>query len=381
MKIGILTQPLHANYGGILQNYALQVVINRLGHEVITLNRDHWAFDTNRGRGFLIEFVHAIKRLLFPVKHKENVPQEKYDYIWQLPQSFIKKYIQITDKIYTTEELKQKSIELDINAFVVGSDQVWRPKYSPLITNYFLDFTKGLNVKRIAFAASFGVDYWEYPSLYSRICRKLAYSFNAVSVREDSGITLCKEHFGLDAEQVLDPTMLLDKEDYIDLITIEKEDILKGGLFCYILDMNPRIQDIIGHISNKLDIEAYYCMPKQKLCIQNMDTQLDNCVFPSVTQWLRSFLDADIVLADSFHGIVFSIIFNKPFWVIGNKDRGLARFSSLLKLFDLEDRFIDLSEIKKCDFHKPINWVSVNSRKKELQTKSIDFLIDALNVE
>ena len=97
---------------------------------------------------------------------------------------------------------------------------------------------------------------------------------------------------------------------------------------------------------------------------------------PAVTKWLRGFMDAEYVITDSFHGCVFSIIFNKPFWAIGNIGRGMARFTSLLAMFGLEDRMLtDLCGIEEdFDFSKPIDWVSVNNIKQKWQKKSFDFL-------
>ena len=85
-------------------------------------------------------------------------------------------------------------------------------------------------------------------------------------------------------------------------------------------------------------------------------------------------MDAKMVFTDSFHGCVFSIIFNKPFWVIGNTERGNARFDSLLKIFNLQDRLISPDDINKTDLTLPINWEKVNSIKKEWQEKSFNFL-------
>lgn len=111
-----------------------------------------------------------------------------------------------------TPDLTQK---YGLDAYVVGSDQVWRPAFNlgPRLGNMFLDFA-GDDVKKISYAASFGCKEWEYTEEQERMCGKLAKRFDAISVREASGVDLCKEHFGVDATLVLDPTLLLNKEDY-----------------------------------------------------------------------------------------------------------------------------------------------------------------------
>ena len=99
------------------------------------------------------------------------------------------------------------------------------------------------------------------------------------------------------------------------------------------------VEPIIEEVAKSLDLMPFKVMPKYQVNKKTIK-QIDDCVFPPVTQWLRAFIDAEFVVCDSFHGAVFSIIFNKPFIVIGNKERGLARFSSLLKTYELEDRII-----------------------------------------
>ena len=99
--------------------------------------------------------------------------------------------------------------QFHFDAFVVGSDQVWRPRYNAYIPNLFLDFTEGMSVKRIAYAASFGTDQWEFSAEQTTISSFLAKKFDIVSVREASGIQLCKQNLGVDAIQVLDPSLLL----------------------------------------------------------------------------------------------------------------------------------------------------------------------------
>ena len=89
-------------------------------------------------------------------------------------------------------------------------------------------------------------------------------------------------------------------------------------------------------------------------------------------------MDAKIVFTDSFHGCVFSVIFNKPFWVICNKTRGNARFDSLLKLFNLEDRKVDINDILNTNLTKDIDWEKVNTIKKEWQNKSLAFIKENL---
>ena len=228
--------------------------------------------------------------------------------------------------------------------------------------------------KRIAYAASFGVDEWEFSEEETFICKDLLKLFDGVSVRENSAVALCEKYFNRsDVIHVLDPTMLLEKEDYIRIVEKEKEPKSPGNLFCYILDGSSEKKQIIEFIASQISAVPFTQMPKCEITYENLRDRLEDCVYPSVTAWLRAFMDAEMVITDSFHGCVFSIIFNKPFWVIGNHSRGMARFDSLLSMFGLEGRLMSTDSIP-VELSSPIDWDRVNTIKKDWQEKSYNFL-------
>jgi len=364
MKIGIITQPLRFNYGGLLQNYALQQVLKHLGHEPITLDQD--CCNPSRLRiclacckTFILRLFGRGKNRIYPYhisKKQKLTIRKNTDY-------FINKYIVKTPVLDAIEQFRKHTIDEQLDALVVGSDQVWRPIYNQNVLCSFLDFAKGLNLKRLAYAASFGVDYWEFNQRQTKQAKELICDFNAVSVREHSGINLCRKYLGCDAVHVLDPTMLLDKEDYIRLVEEENEPISKGNLFTYILDESDEKICIIEKVASELNLQPFTSMPKNR-----------TDVFPPVTQWLRAFMDAKFVVCDSFHGAVFSIIFNKPFLIIGNKERGMTRFNSLLDTFELHNRMIDNISDLHAIISNPIDWEKVNRIREEMKTYSIQFL-------
>lgn len=373
MKIGILTQPLLENYGGLLQCYALQTILKRLGHEA-------WVVQRTSG-----ELQGITKKVLFScIKQFDKIflgerlikRLRPNTYAKRNTSYFVLNYINPKTKlITTTETLKKCHVEQNFEAYIVGSDQVWRPIYSPCINNYFLDFLSPQDrTKRIAYAASFGVDEWEFSEEETSVCKDLIKLFDGVSVREDSATALCEKYLGRnDALHVLDPTMLLEKEDYIRIVEKEKEPKSPGNLFCYILDESSEKKQVVESIASQIDAVPFTQMPKCKLTDENLKDRLEDCVYPSVTAWLRAFMDADMVVTDSFHGCVFSIIFNKPFWVIGNHSRGMARFESLLSMFGLEERLIKRTSMP-VEFTSPIDWERVNAIKKDWQEKSYNFL-------
>lgn len=364
MRIGIITQPLHTNYGGLLQNYALQQTLKRLGHEPMTLDQGNtaipqWRIIASCIKTFLLKLIgRGGKR-----QYLSRITEERKAYIRQHTNRFIEKYIAHTEPFKYVEEFRSYTVNNQLNALVVGSDQVWRPIYNQNVLCSFLDFAKGLKLKRMAYAASFGVDYWEFNQQQTQQAQELIRDFDAVSVREHSGIDLCRKYLYCDAVHVLDPTMLLDKEDYIRLVEEENEPVSKGNLFTYILDESDEKRCIIEKVALELDLQPFSSMPKNR-----------TDVFPPVTQWLRAFMDAKFVVCDSFHGAVFSIIFNKPFLIIGNKERGMTRFNSLLDTFELHNRMIDNIANVHSIVNTSINWENVNKIRSEMKCYSLEYL-------
>lgn len=368
MKIGIITLPLHINYGGILQNFALQKILKDMGHEVFTIEEKK-SYKLHIKKRFLVYTKRFILRYLFRKDCEIFFERNKFNrsqIISKEIQPFIKKYI--TLKTYPSfKHIKEN----EFDAFVVGSDQIWRPKYFSEIENAYLAFAQKWNIKRIAYAASFGTDEWEYNKKQTQRCKELISLFNGISIREKEGVDLCNKYFSKTAELVLDPTLLVSKEDYIKIITTNKTPKSKGNLLVYILDESPEKEKAINLI-----IETKKLVPftVNNPNVFNQKLEVNKRIQPNVEQWLRGFYDAEFIITDSFHACVFSIIFQKPFLVYGNAKRGLSRFTSLLPIFHLENRMI----LKMDDFYNvlesEINWNEViqilNTRKEE----SLNFL-------
>ena len=379
MKIGILTQPLYCNYGGILQCFALQHTLQRIGHETCVIRREWNRQYTITGACKYYAKVIVKKIIGRKCSWHYYVSQAKRDYIARDTGKFIDRCINPRSRqCYTTEQLHAEADRWQFDAIIVGSDQVWRPEYSPCLPNFFLDFLPlDSNVKRISYAASFGLDDWTAwsPNLTST-CAMLLQRFDAISVRESSAIRLCKEHFMVDAVHVLDPTMLLDKDDYLAII--QQPTCKRGDLFCYVLDKSDDMQRIIHYIAQKTGMTPFQSMPELDDSTYNLYGEIDKSVYPPVENWISAFVEAEIIVTDSFHGAAFSIIFNKPFWVVGNKGRGMARFETLLAMFGLENRMINNHTVSSIDIYSKIDWASVNAKRKKLQTSSLDFIHKSL---
>lgn len=361
MKITILTLPLHVNYGGILQCYALQTVLERMGHEVQVLTKPRY------GRFYYVIYLFTVCKHLFKyfvLGKKIAIFKTSRQIINQYTDRFIHQYIRFYIKRTWTSKIASH-----FDAIVVGSDQVWRPGFIKPIEAAFLSFLDDTNIKRISYAASFGVNYCEYAEKKRKICSSLLKKFDAVSVRESSGIQLCQKYFDAKAVQVLDPTLLLSADDYRALIKQSKTQPSQGNMMVYILDKTEEKENIVNRIAEEKGLLPFWMSND----FDDNSLSLEQRIKMPVEQWLRSFDDAEFVLTDSFHGCVFSIIFRKQFLAIGNKERGLSRFNSLLTLFSLQDRLI-LSPNEYKEDLASIDYDQLQAQLQLLQNQSLSFL-------
>lgn len=379
MKLGILTLVPYDNYGGILQGYALQTVLERLGHDVTIMRTKlyNWVSLKNK----ILRFVWWVKDRY--VKRKTGisclVPGTYLDYRVARIKPFIDKHIHFTREFSSTRDLYHFQDKSQYDGFVVGSDQTWRPCLSPDLYHMFCDFLPASSHKlRIAYAASFGVDTNEFSDVQLGICKPLIKKFQAISVREESGVKLCKDMFGVEAKHVLDPTMLLNKEDYLELIKDYRPQNEHVDLMQYMFFFNHEENAIIAKTSSLLNMKPVNLMTKYFLNQVQDKSQLPDAQFLPVEEWISAYSRAKFVLTDSFHGTVFCIIFNVPFLCVSPV--AIARFKSLLKVYGLEDRLVmKESEVTKDLLEKPIDWEKVNSVREVLKKQSLDFLKKSLS--
>ena len=358
MRVGIITQALLNNYGGILQNYALQQVLKRMEHDVITIDYvSHFSlkkYIIYTLKTFFLLFCNRRRKFLSYFRKRNFYNQQ-----------FVNQYINTT---YPTKRYSLKIIkDYNLDALVVGSDQVWRPEYNNDLYDMYLSFACNReHLIRIAYAASFGLDKWNYTRKQTTQCTSLAKKFDAISVREFSGIELCKNNLDVHAVQVLDPTLLIGKEKYEELckdVPVENTSFLAA----YILDLNKEKEEFIYKIGkeNNFPIKIF---------------RADNNASFSIQEWLAVFRDAKYVITDSFHGTLFSIIFRKDFITIGNKKRGLSRFYSVLSDLHLKDRLV-VNFTSTSHVISPIEWGKVESSLNDKIEDSYRFLKNSLNVE
>lgn len=340
MKIGILTLPFHTNYGGILQAFALKNIIEQQGHLVtfIEINQEIHISGKQKVIKFLVRFVKKFllgkKNVDFEWEKHHNEKLQRQRIFSQHTRKFVDKYLRC--KTYNSFNDIQEN---EYDAIIVGSDQIWRKIYVPKIESSFLDFAQNWNIRRIAYAPSFGSNIWEFSSKETAACANLLSKFDFISVREQDGVDLCKKYLRCDAQCVLDPTLLLSKKDYQEKIDFSKTPKSKGSLLCYIIDMDDNKQKLVNKVAEERNLQPFTVNSRAE-DTNAANLSVEDCIQPPLEQWLQGFIDAEYIITDSFHACAFSIIFGKQFLAFGNEKRGLSRFYSLLGKFGLENRIL-----------------------------------------
>ena len=232
-------------------------------------------------------------------------------------------------------EIKNNFSELkedDYDILMVNSDQTWYFGGKYYLDIGFLNFAENWNKIKFIYGASFGINYWPFSNETNRIAKKLLKNFTGISVRENYAINLVEKNLGFKAEFVLDPTLLINKKYYLDLIINYKGHInINEKYICvFLLLKNEKIENFFNESIKSLNYKNYY-----------ININLDNYI----EDFLFAIYNCQAVMTDSFHGTVFSIIFNKPFISIHNIADG--RLSSLGETLDLNERIYYEYEISK----------------------------------
>ena len=367
----ILTHPPTCNYGGILQAVALQETVQSAGVSCKVLEyvaKDRLARKSSRS------LISRIRNLVSYLGSRMGIFRKRIPdaYVHLFFSPFKRKFMHLQ---HLNGNRAQLSELMNDTSFIVGSDQVWRGEYARLIESlpfFFLNFaTQSQRRRSIAYAASFGSDEWEGTPEETAECARLLRDFKVVSVREHSGIRICRDVFGVKAVQMPDPTLLLEQEDYNRLIRRWRTKSTKTPFMAvYLLDETAEKTELVQALSQCTGLYPQHLMPHP-----GAEKLMDRLPL-SIPQWLRFIRDSESVLTDSFHGCVFSIIFNKPFICLGNENRGSARFDSLLGTFGLRDRLVtnyDKDAILQL-LNTPIDWESVNEIRHSEQQRAIEFL-------
>ncbi len=340
MKVNQLTFHSALNYGAVLQTYALGHVLKHLGHEVSLIDLRPPALT----EGPTLHPLGLLKRWEFARFLRAHCPPKTAT----------------TDRPGEVARLAPAA-----DAWVVGSDQVWNPEITGAFAGDF--FLAGVppGTRRLAYAASFGRDVlaWE-PGLREQARRWLA-GFDGISVREASGLRLCQELGAGRCEHVLDPTLLLG--DFRALLPAARPG---RDLLCMVYQPGPGFAPAAAGLARALELSPLLLGRRAGA------TGFRDLPHPAVTRWVRCFRDAAFVLTDSFHGLAFALIFNRPFAVVPGNPERFCRLKDLLTDLQLESRiFATYEELAgSTRWRDPVPYEEVNRRLAAQRATSLDFL-------
>ncbi|MGB8454044.1 MAG: polysaccharide pyruvyl transferase family protein [Anaerocolumna sp.] len=386
MKVGIITFHKVNNYGAVLQAYALQTTLQKLDCDcdIIDYNRKNFRdivlWQKNKIKCFIkgkpdhqgysnMEFINMVLTTVFFNKKAVSGKFESFRGRYQLSRSV------------NSDTVKSLNKEYDL--FISGSDQVFNCGRVILDKNYLLDFVE-TGEKKGSYAASFGIK--EIPDKYLKDYKELLSDFTYLSVREETGADLIETLIGREAKVVLDPTLLLKKEEWAGLIgkKLKKEDVI----IVYMLEYSESLLRYARELSMRTNIPLRIL---NKPFHHKLEEECRADVGPM--EWLLEIQHAKYVVTNSFHGVAFSINFNRNFYVeiAEERIRGAmaSRIEHILKMFGLEDRLIRKaksgnSKDKAVNLKyssTDIDYNKVNGKLEELRIDSIEYLRKMLKAD
>lgn len=350
-RIGILTFHFsNHNYGALLQTYASVVMLRKRGFEPTVIN-----LITNEVLNCKSVFT-TLSNLFI---------QNQFD-------KFRKKFIPLTDLITNEKDLNDLNESFDI--FYSGSDQVWRQEFArEKLMHYFLDFVEDSKLK-LSYAASFGKDELEIDAELIDMIKCNLNKFDAVSVREDSGVAICKTHFAIDAIKVLDPTLMLDIKDYDPIIQSERNKKKQSKYIAYY-----ELTHSIGESNNASKIANILDLPLLNIYKRKTSLPLNDSIFCSFSNWLYNISQSDYVVTNSYHCMIFAILYKKNFIILGSEFGGNSRVLSLLESLGISNRFLtNLNETDILNLNA-IDYDLVSEKLSLLKFHSDEFLSTILN--
>lgn len=367
MKIGILTFHNAHNYGAALQAYALKKYLIKKGFEVECINY----INKNIEEGYLFKRKNNIKIGGFRTTKKWikrqieiSIGKKEYECRWKKFDSFIYNYLTRKDKFYNKKDESLNKYDI----IICGSDQIWNNN----LTNGFDDLYFAnikTKAKKIAYAASIGKA--KFNKEEEKKFLKLIKNFNYISVRELNLKEYIEKNSQLKVNVVVDPTLLLEKEDYEPIFLknrIEKEKYLLQ----YTMFEDKNIDEIAHAIAKENGLNIKEIRYSKNILKKGTGQLLD----VGVEEFLSYINNAEYVVTNSYHGTIFSLLFNKNFYAVKNKG-GNVRIENLLDLLNLEKRYIEKKE--ETDNQSFIDYDNVERKLIELKKESKSFLDRAIN--
>lgn len=386
-KIGVITYwESNDNYGQQLQCWALQHFLRKRGYDAFLIRQYAWPEQWNQKKKGIKRVKQWIKDSIGDILYTTGLAYKPFVYKRfafcldkeacrrQFP-LFRKEYLKMTEIYDSPENLMANPPDADI--YIAGSDQIWNYwlEKGP-IRNYFLQFGDP-HIKRIAYAPSLG--HTSLPDEVKVAFKQYLTRFDAISVRELSAVPVLKE-LGYDATAVLDPTMLLQAKDYLQLTSYTKG---KESVFIYSMNYASADDIPLGEIkaySERENIPIIVTPGSGYLPVEELFDGVEYS-YASISQWILHIANARLIVTASFHGIVFAILFHRPFIYTplkGEHADSNNRVMDLLENLGLKDRILtNLYSIEKYT-NQPINWKEVDDKLNQLRLNSTSYLMNAI---
>ena len=340
------------NYGSALTSFAMNRTLKKMGKSVLML--EHPGINVNQ-------------------KSEPSFGMQ-----------FAQEFYECSD---ITSEKNAKRFNDKCDTFIVGSDQLWAGWYHNKPENkfFFLDFVQK-NKRKISYATSFGNEEALFPEWNRFAIGYLLSRFDAISVREKTGINICKNVFSVQANWVIDPVFLCGIDSYEEILSKSKIKEQEPYIFAYILDPTPDKIEAIKLVSSKKNISYRIITDALGGNNKNIDYIYNDKNFilqPRIEDWLSYIKQSSFVISDSFHAFCFSLIFKKNMIIFINKLRGSSRFASMAEVSCLQDRLIyNSNEIEERNlYNKNVDFESVSNKVEKFIFKSKEWLNKALNTK
>lgn len=344
MKISLLTIWRVKNYGAELQTYATVKALKQLNFDVEVIDFRL----TDESKMSFLGRIASYVQIISPSKLKFN--------------KFWKKYIPSTRRYKTSSDLMENPPVADI--YMVGSDQVWNPDITRNRAKYyFLNFGSS-DIKRVSYASSFGVSEWKHANIYEDV-KSLLQNFDYVTCREESGVKLLKDQFSIDAINVVDPTLLF--EAYPEFV---KSPVEKKTLVFYPLSEDTELKILSQKVAEILDLNLVNTNKVTKLFGRTVWNR------NSVEEWVQNIAGSQFVITRSFHGLIFSLLYNKQFALLKVRNGRNSRVENLMNKIGLEDRIYDTPEglLNDKPWERKIDYSIVNSHVSKMREESWNVL-------
>ena len=373
MKVGIITIHKINNYGSVLQAYALQKVCEDLGHQVEII-------DYNYPNTFHVPNKYANIEDLQPNEPRFIKLLYAYDLIKQHKgiKKFVAKFENLSSAQYNNpSELKANVPYYDV--YLTGSDQLWNPRHCNGDPAFLLHFVPD-NALKISYAASIGTN--NIPEELKPLYKELLQRYKYISVRENSGTQLIKDLSGKDAAVVLDPTLLLNRDQWNQLATPKKQ-FNKKYVLCYFLNYTfnafPYVDQLAEYVQKQTGYEILrVARPPHHLGLSHTHYRID----ASPEDFLALVRDSEMVLTTSFHGTAFAVNYGKPvFTVVQDKNAVDSRQMSLMHNLGLEEQILSIKDAMPDQSRFNYDEISEQKRLEVLRKQSMDYLKQALNYE